>query len=183
MNTKLRSFFPILSILVYPPDKLSNRVVGGKDASEGEAPYQCSLQMNQKHFCGCLIISERWILSAAHCLDHTSAQYVDVLVGTNDLKNGGKYYKAKKFILHENFNKPQYAYDIGLIKVNETIEFNALVQPIEPSSEDADLIPKDADLRLSGWGLKMVSTFTADQLIFSSIRFARFTLHKLNAFS
>lgn len=161
---------------------LSHRVVGGRDASGGEAPYQCSLQMNQRHFCGCVIIANKWILTASHCLDHTSAEHVDILVGTNNLKNGGKYYKAKKFILHEKYNNPQYAYDIGLVEVNQTIEFNKLVQSIEPSSDDADLIPENADLILSGFGLTTVSVFQTGKVIFLSI-FVKFILHNLNVSS
>lgn len=133
-----------------------SKIVGGENAAEGDAPYQCSLQNMQRHFCGCSIISNKFILTASHCLEHATAESVDVLVGTNDLKNGGKYYKSNRFVLHENYNKPMYAYDIALIEVNETIEFNSLVQPIEPALEDADMIPDYANLKLTGWGLQKV---------------------------
>lgn len=53
-------------IVGFPP--LSPRIVGGTNAPDGLAPYQCSMQLNGRHFCGCAIISSDWILTAAHCL-------------------------------------------------------------------------------------------------------------------
>lgn len=65
------------------------------------------------------------------------------------MKNGGKYYIAERFILHESYNNPQYAHDIALIQVKETIDFNDMVQPIEVLRFFEE-VPDDADLQLTG---------------------------------
>lgn len=145
----------IFICIVYPPDLTETRIVGGINAPDGVAPFQCSLQthITQKHFCGGSIISEKWVLTAAHCISDRLPKYTDILVGTNDLKNGGERYKAERFVLHESYNDPPYAYDIALIEVKGTIVFNSRVQPIEPSSEK---VADDADLQLTGWGLLAV---------------------------
>lgn len=46
----------------------STRIVGGKDAEDGMAPYQCSVHAWGAHICGCAIISSEWVITAAHCV-------------------------------------------------------------------------------------------------------------------
>lgn len=81
-------------------------------------------------------------------------QSIQILVGTNDLKNGGTIYKAEKLINHEKYGQPAFAYDIGLIQVEGTIEFTEKVQPIKYSNT---VVPGDVALQATGWGRLSVS--------------------------
>lgn len=78
-----------------------------------------------------------------------STYSLKVLVGTNDLTKGGQYYNVTKLTPHENYNNPRFAYDIAVIKLQEKIEFNEKVQPIELSKEE---VPDGAQVQLTGWG-------------------------------
>lgn len=42
-------------------------MVGGSEAREGQFPYQVSIRYWGDHHCGGSILSDRWVLSAAHC--------------------------------------------------------------------------------------------------------------------
>lgn len=137
--------------VVYPPDAASMRIVGGEDAKVGDAPYQCSLQLSSINFhtCGCSIISDQYILTAAHCVRGRNANELDILVGTNDLDNGGTYYKAESFVRHESFNSPAFANDVAVIRLKGKIQFNDAVQPIEYSPDE---VPDNTEVQLTGWG-------------------------------
>lgn len=46
----------------------TNRIVGGVPITIEQAPWQVSLQ-TYSHMCGGSIISNNWVLSAAHCVE------------------------------------------------------------------------------------------------------------------
>lgn len=53
----------------YGVPMLDGRIVGGEAAYIEEYPYQASLQYFLSHICGAVIISENYVVTAAHCTD------------------------------------------------------------------------------------------------------------------
>lgn len=80
---------------------------------------------------------------------------MEIYVGSNDLLlKDGTYCKASQIIAHKQYNQPNFANDIAVIRVRGSIIFTDKVQPIEYSSEK---VPDGAVVQLTGWGAWQVS--------------------------
>lgn len=54
------------------PQSYGGKITGGEPTIIEKHPYQASLQIFSSHFCGAVILSEDYVVTAAHCTD----QYV-----------------------------------------------------------------------------------------------------------
>lgn len=86
-------------------------VINGSDATEGQFPYQISLQEcttfiheTCQHFCGGSIISPKWIVTAGHCHDY--GRKFKVVAGILKLDEESEFRQTvavKRIIIHENY--------------------------------------------------------------------------------
>ncbi|XP_033166466.1 chymotrypsin-2 [Drosophila mauritiana] len=138
-------------------------IVGGQNAAEGDAPYQVSLQtLLGSHLCGGAIISDRWIITAGHCVKGYPASRLQVATGTIRYAEPGAVYYPDAIYLHCNYDSPKYQNDIGLLHLNESISFNTLTQAVElPKSS----FPRGAsELVFTGWGSQSAAGTLPSQL-------------------
>lgn len=49
-----------------------DRVLGGSNAKEGQFPYQVSIKVHGSHVCGGSIVSDYFVLTAAHCVENVN---------------------------------------------------------------------------------------------------------------
>lgn len=127
----------------------SKRIVGGQTAEVGFAKYQVSLQPYQgTHNCGGAIISERWVITAGHCVQFP-LELIIIVTGTNRYGEPGAVYYTSEVHVHCLYDVPYMHNDIALLKTTENIIFNELTQPIAlpvaPVREGAEIV-------LTGWG-------------------------------
>jgi len=134
---------------------VNNRIIGGNQAGIGAAPYQVALRtLFGTYFCGGAIITDRWILTAAHCMTGYTALQITALVGTNTLALGGDVYSISQIQSHPFYTPIVEWNDISLLKTENTIIFSPLVQPV---SIGTTFIPGGVTATLTGWGYTSVS--------------------------
>lgn len=98
-----------------------------------------------------------------------NAREISVVAGTNLLRGGNEQvYEAEYVVWHENYSGSKYTNDVGLIRVNRTIEFNDKVRSTAVSNED--FLKVDYPAVLTGWGKLSASGSIPNQLQFINLK-------------
>ncbi|KAK2895025.1 hypothetical protein Q8A67_012254 [Cirrhinus molitorella] len=136
-----------------------SRIVGGQDADVGEFPWQVSLHIKNSHVCGASIISNQWLVTAAHCVqDDGKLKYSqpgtwEVYLGLHTQKEKYKATKRllKQIIPHPSYNPYTYDYDIALMELDSPVTYSETIRPIcLPTSKT--IFPAGESVSITGWG-------------------------------
>ncbi|XP_011185319.3 brachyurin [Zeugodacus cucurbitae] len=138
------------------------RIINGEIAGRKQFPYQAGLEfftLLGGVWCGGSIISDRWIIGAAHCTEALIAG-VNVYVGAFnrlDRKEAGQhviYVTRKHIILHENYDDIELTNDLVLIKLPVPLEFTEFIQPVKLPKREAVNESFENEIAIaSGWGI------------------------------
>ena len=128
----------------------SAKIVGGKPATESDWPFITYVDIGGG-FCGGSLIGDRYVLTAAHCVEEKSPNDLKVYVGP---KNSIERYLAtpeyvRSYYIHSNYNGTTFANDIAIIELENTVNTPkvALATEVEVSA-----LNTASTLTAAGWG-------------------------------
>lgn len=132
-------------------------IVNGEPASPCDWRWQVKLTSywNPTPYCGGMLLSENWVLSAAHCVD---GPYFAVVAGSYDLQGGNsgeqtKY--ASKTYRHPSYDTPkQMQFDLALIKISGSFRMDGCTGTVCLPTKGADVAP-GTQCWITGWGTLM----------------------------
>lgn len=138
----------------------TGRIVGGGVANYAEWPWQVSLRQYKggqfKHKCGAALLTNKWIITAAHCVKSIAPSNLLVRVGEYHVLNTNEAHRhidrrIKKVVTHRNFDKFTYEYDIALLEMHDApIKYQPNMIPICLPTSDNSLVGQTGTV--TGWG-------------------------------
>uniref|UniRef100_A0A3Q3VU42 Coagulation factor IX n=1 Tax=Mola mola TaxID=94237 RepID=A0A3Q3VU42_MOLML len=171
------------------------RIVGGDVVIPGEIPWQVLsliIRSSGKVFCGGTILSDRWVITAAHCLLEVQVMsfYMSLVAGEHTLnlhEDTEQNYEVLEQHIHPRYNSSisLYNHDIALIYLKSPIAFSTTVRPIciGPRAFTEYLVKEYSPATVSGWGRTRFLGVTAETLQKVQVPFTDQTECKLSSSS
>jgi secreted trypsin-like serine protease len=141
------------------------KMVGGIGASQGQYPWQVSLGASwvpdrfKAHYCGGSIIADRWVLTAAHCVEGLVPDDITVSSGSVVLDANTHVTAVQAIIINNAYKKAETGDDIALLKLATPFRFDRNTKAVRLSDDGSDsfaatLVEDHAGhyLDAAGWG-------------------------------
>jgi len=139
----------------------TSRIFGGTNTTVNEYPWmvrvRSSYTPNSYGLCGGSLMSDRWIITAAHCVTdeiNGDPYKITVELGQHDANTKAMEITRLKSVVHEQYpNDGRLVNDIALLELEDPIDFseNPHIRPIcLPSNSREDYTGSKATV--AGWG-------------------------------
>ncbi|XP_011264758.1 proclotting enzyme isoform X2 [Camponotus floridanus] len=152
--------------------KTKIRIAGGQPADPKEWPWMAALlRQGAIQYCGGVLITDRHVLTAAHCVYRYKPRDITVRLGEYDFTKSDETraldFMVSEIRIHRDFKLTTYENDIAIIKINRPTTFNSYIWPIclppvQQSFENKNAI-------VTGWGTQYYGGPTSTVLMEAAV--------------
>ena len=130
-------------------------IVGGNTAADGEFPFLVRLYITidgATYLCGGSLLSDTWVITAAHCLEGAAASGVSIRAGSNQKSSGGELISASQLFTHPDYDNYTLDNDIALIELSAAVTAPKTGAINRLTSNEASVMPEGSSVWVAGWG-------------------------------
>ncbi|XP_040902076.1 coagulation factor IX isoform X2 [Toxotes jaculatrix] len=137
-------------------EEMTPRIVGGVLEHQGGSPWQVLIRKSDGYgFCGGTLVSDRWVVSAAHCFELTADH---VTIGDYDKRRpdpGEQVIKVQKVFVHPHFHSFTFDSDIALVYLAQPVLRGPTAVPacLPDAHLSKYLLREENRGMVTGWGL------------------------------
>uniref|UniRef100_A0A4W2II98 Transmembrane protease serine n=1 Tax=Bos indicus x Bos taurus TaxID=30522 RepID=A0A4W2II98_BOBOX len=130
---------------------VSNRIMSGEIAGKAAWPWQASLQHNKIHQCGATLISNTWLVTAAHCFKNKENPHQWTVSFGTKINPPLMKRNIKRIIVHERYSSPAREYDIAVVQFSPRVSFTDDIRRICLPEASASFQP-NSTVYITGFG-------------------------------
>lgn len=146
-----------------PRRNVQKVIVGGATAKANSWPWMVAIfketspRTPKKFLCGASLISQKYVLTAAHCFDAEKGvidpNKFTVLAGSHTTKDGTEH-RVENILVHSAYKTRQYYNDISLLRLSNPVTLSQKAYPVcLPSDRLRDkIIAGNNNVTVTGWG-------------------------------
>ncbi|NXX59985.1 ENTK Enteropeptidase, partial [Scopus umbretta] len=133
------------------------RIVGGSDARREAWPWIVSLHFNSRPICGASLVSDEWLVTAAHCvygrqLKPSQWKAVLGLYDQSDMTQPSTVVRnIDRIVINPHYMKRTKDSDIALMHLQYKVQYTDYIQPICLPETNQQFLP-GINCSIAGWG-------------------------------